>query len=94
MAQAPNIIGDQKSHKDVQKYGVTLHNMPVYPSTDVSNAKHPINEASKSGKRYGAVIMVSGYSKPVMYTAAGSKPTDAWIAVTNDGADIVPAVPA
>lgn len=90
----PNITGDAASYKAEKQVGVTLHNMPVYPSTDVSNAKHPINEASKSGKRYGAVIMVSGYAKPVMYTAAGSKPTDAWIAVTNDGADIVPAVPA
>ncbi|MNJ50913.1 hypothetical protein D3C77_462030 [compost metagenome] len=65
--------------------------MPVYPSTDVSNKAAPINQSHESGKRYGAMIAVSGYGKPVLYMAAGSNPYDAWYAVTNDGTDIVPA---
>ncbi|MBD9612196.1 hypothetical protein IB245_11850 [Pseudomonas sp. PDM02] len=88
---ATPITGDFGAFKATKKQGVTLHNMPVYPSSDVSNKAASINQEHESGKRYGAMITVSGYTKPVLYMAAGNKPTDAWIAITNDGADIVPA---
>lgn len=88
---ATPVTGDATGFKAQAKQGVTLHNMPVVPSTDVSNKNSPINDSRVSGKRYGALVTVSGYSKPVLYMAAGSEPTSPWHAVTNDGTDIVPA---
>ncbi|AWD90767.1 hypothetical protein [Pseudomonas phage Alpheus] len=91
MAQAPNIIGDQKSHKDVQKYGVTLHNMPVVAEALLTAKGSVLNDHVISGKRVGALVTIVKAGKPVLYQAAGEAPTDMWIAVTNGGADITPA---
>lgn len=91
MAQAPNIIGDQKSHKDVQKHGVTLHNMPVVAAALLSDAKSVLNDRVISGKRVGSLVTVVVSGAPVLFQAAGEAPTDKWIAVTKGGTDVTPA---
>lgn len=90
MNNAP-ITGDK--YQAQAQIGVTLHNMPVYPKEFLMDGGHPLNQSNLSGKRLGAVVLATGYAKPVLYTAAGSSPVDAWIAVTNDGTDITPSAP-
>lgn len=89
---ATPITGDlysQVANKPQQ--GVTLHNMPNYPSSVLADKNSRLNQAADSGKRFGAMVTASGFTKPVLYMAGGPDPTDAWHAVTNDGTDIVPA---
>lgn len=91
MATPPSVIGDLKDHKEVQKEGVTLHNMPVVLEAHLKDIKHVINDRTVSGKRVGACVTIVKAGKPVLMQAAGEKPADLWIAVTKDGADITPA---
>lgn len=89
---ATPITGDLYSQvPNKPQQGVTLHNMPVYPSTVLGDKNSKLNQAADSGKRFGALVTASGFTKPVLYQAGGAAPTDPWYAVTNDGADIVPA---
>uniref|UniRef100_A0AAU6W051 Acetyl-CoA acetyltransferase n=1 Tax=Pseudomonas phage Ulina01 TaxID=3138549 RepID=A0AAU6W051_9CAUD len=88
---ATSVTGDLKDHKDRNKQGVTLHNMPVYPKEVLADAKSSLNIRPESGKRFGALVTASGYSTPVLYQAAGDAPTSPWIAVTKAGTDIIPA---
>ncbi|CAM0026873.1 acetyl-CoA acetyltransferase [Vibrio phage D530] len=85
------LTGDVKNRTERQQFGVTVQNMPVVKSTELSAKASSLNDASQSGKREGALVthIVSG--KPVLMQAAGSDSDSLWIAVTKGGADITPA---
>lgn len=91
MATPPNITGDLKDHKEVPKEGVTLHNMPVYPISHLSAANSVLNDRLVSGKRVGAMVTALVSGSPVLFQAAGNKPTDKWVAVTKGATDVTPA---
>lgn len=91
---ATPVTGDLYSQaKASPQQGVTLHNMPVYPASVLRDINSKLNQKAESGKKFGALVTASGFAKPVLYQAGGSNPESPWLAVTNDGADIVPAVP-
>ncbi|AWD90673.1 hypothetical protein [Pseudomonas phage Nerthus] len=88
---ATSVTGDLKDHKDVQKKGVTLHNMPVYPLAELSAVGSVLNDRVVSGKRVGALVTAVVSGSPVLFQAAGEAPADKWVAVTKGATDVTPA---
>ena len=85
------VTGDIKDFRAVKKEGVTLHNMPIVAEDSLKDAKHVINDHLVSGKRVGSIVTIVKGGKPIMYQAAGSKPTDLWVGVSVGATDITPA---
>ncbi|WWT42361.1 hypothetical protein [Vibrio phage Va-ZX-1] len=90
MAVVGSITGDAKNFTAVEKEGVTLHNMPVVAESHLTDKDHIVNNATQSGKRVGSLITIVKNGAPVLLQAAGSAPTDKWIAVTKGATDITP----
>lgn len=78
------ITGDQVNFTAVEKRGVTLHNFPQVLAADLAIAANVVNDASQSGKRLGAQIMV---------VDAYDTPTTAAIYVASDSASVSPWAP-
>ncbi|AHN84668.1 hypothetical protein PV_017 (endogenous virus) [Gutovirus Vc1] len=92
---ATPLTGDIKNRVEVDKKGVTLHNMPKVLIADLSDKANIVNDKAQSGKRLGAMLVgYTGNTAAALMVAAGSGDTDAWVTVKDivgTTADITPA---
>lgn len=77
--------GDIKNLVAAQKFGVMLHNTPQVEATAIADIAAQINDASSSGKRLGAQVMVvddlETITSATLYSAAGKANASAWVVI-------------
>lgn len=77
-----NITGDQATRIELPKRGVTFHNFPQAPLSELEDSTAIVNDFKQSGKRMGAQVMgVDSDGNAGIYCASGRTSADAWILV-------------
>lgn len=78
MAGLDNIIGD--SAVSVQTYSVGT-DLPILTQVELADKDHVINQANQSGKKAGALVIVSLTTGTVhsLAVAQGGADTDTWV---------------